>query len=158
MATEERLSDYSGGIAQIDDENQEKLSFRICPNSTISLLVSRSHMPNMHWFFIGGMKKQHDAISESSGTTEEIIYSLTRLPSTTYSLLSSLLLLKLWNFLFPSSSLTSNFFWVEFWLSRKPPIILKNRHSSPLHADQMILKKTLLSAGDLPLDDSSIAP
>ena len=52
-------------------------------------------------FFIGGMKKQHDAILESFGTTEGIINSLTRLPSTTCSLLfSSFLLLKLWNFLF----------------------------------------------------------
>ena len=44
---------------------------------------------NMCCFPIGGMKKQHDAILESFGTTEEIIYSLTRLPSTTCSLLSS---------------------------------------------------------------------
>ena len=52
-------------------------------------------MPIMRCFPIGGMKKQHDAILESFGTTEEIIYSLTRLPSTTCSLLSfSPLLLK----------------------------------------------------------------
>ena len=89
MATEGRLRDYSGGIAQTDDEIKEKLNFWICPFSAISLLVSRSDMPNMHCFSIGGMKKQHDAILESFGTTEEIIYSLTRLPSTTYSLLPS---------------------------------------------------------------------
>ena len=31
MATVERLWDYLGGIAQIDDEIEEKLNFRICP-------------------------------------------------------------------------------------------------------------------------------
>ena len=49
-------------------------------------------MSNMRCFSIGGMKKQHDAILESFGTTEGIIYSLTRLPSTTCSPLSSSLL------------------------------------------------------------------
>ena len=82
---------YSIGNAQIDDESKEKLNFRICPNSTISLLVSRSDMSDMRCFPIGSMKKQHDAILESFGTTEEIIYSLTRLTSTIYSLLSSTL-------------------------------------------------------------------
>ena len=77
MATEGRLRDYSGGIAQIDDEIKEKLNFRICPISTTSLLVSRTDMPNMRCFPIGGMNKQHDAILESLGTTEKIIYSLT---------------------------------------------------------------------------------
>ena len=76
-------------IAQIDDEIEEKLNFRIYPNSTISPLASRYNMPIMPCFPIGGMKKQHDAILESFGTTEEIIFSLTRLPSTTCSLLSS---------------------------------------------------------------------
>ena len=74
MATEVRLRDYSGGIAQIDDEIEEKLNFRICPNPTISLLASRYDMPIMPCFPIGGMKKQHDAILESFGTTEEIIF------------------------------------------------------------------------------------
>ena len=68
-----KFGDYSGGIAQIDDEIEEKLNFRICPNSTISLLASRYDMTNMCCFSIGGMKKQHDAILESFGTTEEII-------------------------------------------------------------------------------------
>ena len=86
-----KFGGYSIGIAQIDDEIKEKLIFQICPNSTISLLVSRSDMSDMHCFPIRGMKKQHDAILESFGTTEGIIYSLTRLPSTTYSLLSSTL-------------------------------------------------------------------
>ena len=96
-----KFGGYSIGIAQIDDEIEEKLNFRICPNSTISLLASRYDMTNMCCFSIGGMKKQHDAILESFGTTEEIIYSLTRLPSTTCSLLSSSpLLLKTLNFLF----------------------------------------------------------
>ena len=96
MAAEGRLRDYSGGIAQIDDEIEEKLNFRICPNSTISPLATRYDMSNMRCFPIGGMKKQHDAVLKSFGTTEDIIFSLTRLPSTTCSLLSSsLLLLKL---------------------------------------------------------------
>ena len=89
MATERRSRDYSGGIAQVDDEIKEKLNFRICPISTISLLVSRPDMSDTRCFPIGVMKKQHDAILESFGTTEEIIYSLTRLPSTTYSFLPS---------------------------------------------------------------------
>ena len=72
MATGARLRDYSGGIAQIDDEIEEKLNFRICPKSTISLLVSRYDIMNM-CCSIGGMKKQHDAILESFGTTKEII-------------------------------------------------------------------------------------
>ena len=83
-------------IAQIDDESKEKLTFRIRTNSTSSLLVSRSDMSNMRCFSIGGMKNQHDTILQSYGTTEEIIISLTRLPSTNYSPLpSSLLLLKI---------------------------------------------------------------
>ena len=81
--------DYSSGIAQIDDEIEEKLNFRICPKSTISLLASRYDMPILPCFPIGGMKKQHDAILESFGTIEDIIISLTRLPSTTCSPLPS---------------------------------------------------------------------
>ena len=56
-------------IAQIDGEVEEKLNFRTCLNSTISLFVSRSDMSEMRCFPIGGMKKQHDAILESFGTT-----------------------------------------------------------------------------------------
>ena len=41
MVTEGRLRDYSGGIAQIDDEIEEKINFRMWPKSTISLLASR---------------------------------------------------------------------------------------------------------------------
>ena len=89
-----KFGGYSIGTAQIDDEIKEKLNFLICPISTSSLLVSRSGMPNMRCFSIGGMKKQHDAILEPFGTTEEIIYSLIRLPSTTCFLLSSSPLLK----------------------------------------------------------------
>ena len=84
-----KFEGYSIGIAQIDDEIKEKLNFRICPNSTISLLVSSSDTLDMRCFPIGGMKKPHDAILESFGTTEEIIYSLTGLPSTNNSLLPS---------------------------------------------------------------------
>ena len=80
---------YSIGIAQIDDESKENINFRICPNSTINLLVSRSDMSDLRCFSAGGMKNQNDAIQESFGTTEEIIISLTRLPSTTYTLLST---------------------------------------------------------------------
>ena len=91
-----KFGGYSIGIVQIDDEVKEKFTFRTCPISTISLLASRFDVSNMRYFPIGGMKKQHDAISESFGTTEGIIYSLTRLPSTTCFLLPSyLLLLKL---------------------------------------------------------------
>ena len=56
------FEDYSIEIAQIDDEIKGKLHFRTCPFSTISLLVSRSDMPNMRCFSIGGMKNQNDAI------------------------------------------------------------------------------------------------
>ena len=84
-----KFGGYSIGIAQIDDEIDEKLNFRNCPKSTITLLASRYDIMNMCCFPIGGMKKQHDAILESFGTTEEIIYSLTRLPSTTCSSLLS---------------------------------------------------------------------
>ena len=68
-----KFGDYSGGIAQIDDEIEEKLNFRICPNSTNSPLASRCGMSNMRCFPFGGMKKQHDAILEPLGTIEEII-------------------------------------------------------------------------------------
>ena len=84
-----KFGGYSIGIAQIDDKIEEKLNFRICPNSTISLLASRYDMSNMRCFPIGRMKIQHDAILESFGTIKGIIYSLTRLPSTTYSLFPS---------------------------------------------------------------------
>ena len=85
-------------IAPIDDE-MKKTKFSSFPNSLISLLVSRSDMPNIHCFSIGATKNQLDAISESFGTSEEIIISLTRLPSPTYSILPySLLLLKFWTF------------------------------------------------------------
>ena len=55
MATEGRLRDYSGGIAQID-EIKEKLNFRICPNSTIGLLASWYDMSNMRCSPTGGKK------------------------------------------------------------------------------------------------------
>ena len=84
-----KFGGYSIRIAQTNHEIREKLNYRICSNSTISLLVSRSDMPDMRCFSIGGMQNQHDAILESFGTTEEIRNSLTRLPSTAYSLLSS---------------------------------------------------------------------
>ena len=80
---------YSIGVAKIDDKTEKKISFRTFPNSTINLLVSRSDMPDMPCFSIGRIKNQLDALSESLGTTEEIIISPTRVPSTTYYLLSS---------------------------------------------------------------------
>ena len=85
-----KFGDYSGGIAQIDDEIGAKLDFRICPTSTTSLLVSRSDLSNMRCCTIGGMKKQHDAILKSFGTTEEIILFTHSL--TVNNLLSSSLL------------------------------------------------------------------
>ena len=45
-----KFGDYSIEIAKIDYKIKEKLNFRICPNSTINLLVSRSDMLNMHCF------------------------------------------------------------------------------------------------------------
>ena len=77
-----KFGGYSIGIAQIDDENEEKLKFRFCLQS-ISLLARRYDMPNMRCFSIGSMKNQQDAILESFGTTAKIISSLNRLPSTT---------------------------------------------------------------------------
>ena len=62
---------YSIGIAQIDDEIDDKLNFRICPNATVSLLVSRSDMHDMRRCSIVGKNKQHDAILESFGTTKK---------------------------------------------------------------------------------------
>ena len=110
-----KFGGYSIGIAQIDDEIEEKLNFRICLKSTISPLASRYDMSNMRCFPIGGMKKQHDAILESLGTIEGIIQPLTRLPSTICFLLSSsLLFLKTLNFLFSCLSRSSKLFQVEF--------------------------------------------
>ena len=115
-----KFGGYSIGIAQIDDEIKEKLIFRICPNSAISFLVSRSYILDMRCFSIGGMKNQHDATFESFGLTEEIMFSFTRLPSSTYSLLSLFLLLsKIWNFLISCSSQSSKLFSVILWLSHK---------------------------------------
>ena len=84
-----KFGDYSGGIAQFDDEIEEKLNSRNCPKSTISLLASKYDIMNMCCFPIGGMKKQHDAILESFGTTEGII--LTTHSPTVNNLLSSFL-------------------------------------------------------------------
>ena len=128
-----KITGYSIGNAQIDNGTKEKLKFRICPSSTVSLLASRSHMSNMLCFAIGGMKNsmmpvfvsfnwgelsRYDYRSnltknrsyliynceklqltsrnfspkwwpqEPFGTTEKIIISPTRLPSTIYSVLS----------------------------------------------------------------------
>ena len=66
-----KFGGYSIGIAQINDEIKEALSFRICRNSIISALVSGSEMSDMRCFPISGMKKQHDAILESFGKTEK---------------------------------------------------------------------------------------
>ena len=97
-----KFGSYSIRILQVDNEMKEKVSFQISLNSTINLLVSRSNMPNMRCFSIDGNKNQLDAILVSFGTIEAItIIPLARLPSSTYSLLpSSLLLLKIWPFLF----------------------------------------------------------
>ena len=109
-----KFGGYSIGIAQNDDETEEKINFHFFPNSTISLMVSRSDMPDMRCFSNGGMKNQHDAVLQSFGTTEGIVISLTRLPSTIYCLLTSTLpLLKLVSF--PFSLLFSI---IEFFLSQ----------------------------------------
>ena len=63
------IEGYPIEIAQIDDEIKEESNFWICPNFTSSVLVSRSDIPNMRCFSIGGIKKQHDAILESFGST-----------------------------------------------------------------------------------------
>ena len=89
MATRARYEITRVELHNLMTKLKKNLIFKICPKSTLSLLASRYDMPIMPCFPIGGMKKQHDAILESFGTTEEIIYSLTRLPSTTCSLLSS---------------------------------------------------------------------
>ena len=83
MATEARYEITRVELHKLMTKLKKNLIFEICPKSTLSLLASRYDIMNMCYFPIGGMKKQHDAILESFGTTEEIIYSLTRLPSTT---------------------------------------------------------------------------
>ena len=93
MAKEERLCNYSIGIAQTDDEIKEKLKFRFYLQSTFSLLDSVVDMPETRCFSTGGRKTYHDAILELFGTTQKIIFSLTCLPSTANSLLSSSLFL-----------------------------------------------------------------
>ena len=55
MAAVGRLWDYSGGIAQIDAEIEEKLNFRIC-STTISLLASSYDMSNMRCFLLVAWK------------------------------------------------------------------------------------------------------
>ena len=57
-----KIEGYSIGIAQIDDELEDILNFRICPNSNISLLVSSFNMSDMRCCSIGGMKTKYDAI------------------------------------------------------------------------------------------------
>ena len=84
-----KFGSYSIGVAQIDDENKGNLKIRFWPNSTINLLVSRSDMSDMRCISKGALKNKHAAILESIGTTEEILISLTRLPSITSSLLPS---------------------------------------------------------------------
>ena len=85
-----KFGGYAIGIAQIDHEDLKKLNFRFCPNFTTSPLVSGSDTPNMRCFSIGGMRKQHDAILESFGSTEENILFTHSL--TVNNLLSSSLL------------------------------------------------------------------
>ena len=134
-----KSGDYSIGIAQTDEKTDECWKFRFCPKSTISLMVSWSDIPDMRCFPFGGKKNQRDAILKTFGTTEDIIASLTGLPSTTYSLpLFCLLLLKFWTFLLSllfsifqvirSQILTQPLirhcwkYWVKLWLSRETPI------------------------------------
>ena len=74
MATVGRLRDYLGEIAQIDHEIKEKFNFRVCPKSTISLLVSRSDMPHMRCFSIGGLRQQSNTqrLRTSSNSSEYV--------------------------------------------------------------------------------------
>ena len=73
MATGARYEITQVELHKLMTKLKKNLIFKICPKSTLSLLASRYDMPTMPCFPIGGMKKQHDAILESFGTTEEII-------------------------------------------------------------------------------------
>ena len=86
MYTERRFWGYTIGIAQIDDKIREKLNFQKFPDSTVNLILLQVWHAQHTLFFDWWKKNQLDAILESFGTTEEIKISLTRLPSTTYSL------------------------------------------------------------------------
>ena len=94
-----KFGGYSIAIAQIDEKIEENLKFYY--------QVIRSDMTDMRCFSIGGMKNQHDTTLESLGTTDEIIISLIRSPSTTYFLLSSFLSYSQ-NFECPSSLFSSH--------------------------------------------------
>ena len=85
-----KFGGYSIGFAQIDDEVEENLTLPFCLQSTISLLASRSDVPDVRCFSIGSMKNQYDAFLESFGTPKKIINSLS-LPSITFSPLQSYL-------------------------------------------------------------------
>ena len=84
-----KLEGYLDGIEQFHHKVKNFQKLRSYPNSSICPLVRWSDISEMRCFPNAGMKNKHDAIMESFGTMEEIKTSLDRLPSTTYSLLSS---------------------------------------------------------------------
>ena len=75
MATGARYEITRVELHKLMTKLKKNLIFKNCPKSTLNLLASRYDMPIMPCFPIGGMKKQHDAILESIGTTEEIIFN-----------------------------------------------------------------------------------
>ena len=75
-----KVGGYSNGVAQILGQIKEKLKIRFCLQSSKSVLATTSDMPETHCFSFGGMKSECVTILESFGMTEEIIFSLSRLP------------------------------------------------------------------------------
>ena len=158
--------------------NWRKQKFSNLPNSNINLLISRFEISDMRCFPIGGMKIPcHFTVICYDWRNHNFIQSPT-VNNLHSSLLFSLLLIKIWTFLFPlllsiseiipSQNLTqlqnrfhrkcsksssdlaakrslAKIFSVEIWTSRKTSKILEYSHSSPPHADQLVLKKTLPS-------------
>ena len=132
-----KLEDYLVGIAQVDDRIKEFLKFRSYPKFTINQLVSKSDMLDMRCFPIGGMRKQHDAILQSFGMTDNpnfthslnsnsLFFSfLFSFPFLNSELSASQFSLLTWlnysesNFDLTANSSLSNLFQVKFWLSRK---------------------------------------
>ena len=141
---------YSNAIAHIDYETKEKIYDRTCPNSNISLLVSRSDMPNMRCFSIGGTRNQHGAIVKFFVTTAEIIISLTPLlfPSL-FSPTPKTLIFHLFSTLFN----LRNSFSVRFWPGRKIAlieIILSQILTKPQNAHQWKYSKSNYDLGAKP--------
>ena len=73
---------YSVGNEQSDDKSLKRNKHSETAIFATLLMDSDVDMPDMRCFSISGMKNQNDAVLESFGATEEIIFSLNRLPST----------------------------------------------------------------------------